>query len=171
MCPQLRALLRQPQIRPPDRLSAHFPPHLLRLPLLITDRAVRNRMNHMHPLRAELPRQTLRQLPHARAPRPVRAVLCVCAQRAQRAGEDQGALLCAGGGVEVGVAVVLEEHFEGFLREGRGAADVGFEAGGEGGVGFFHEGCFGGVLDAVDGDGEFEGGEGGVGADGGEGAG
>lgn len=171
MCPQVRALLRQPEIGPPDGLGAHLLTHLLRLAVLVADSPVGDCVYDMYTFRAELARQTLRQLSHARPASSIRAVLGVGPQGSQRAREDQGALFRAIGGAEVLLAVVLEEEFEGFLGEGHGAADVGFEAVGEVLVGFLHEGLFGGMLDAVDGDGEFEVLEGGVRADGGEGAG
>lgn len=123
----------------------------------------------MHPLSAKLPRQTLRQLPHARPARPVRCELRVRSQRAQRARENQRALLLAAVLGERGVAVVFEEEFQRFLRKGHCAADVSFQTGGEVLVGFCHEGLFGRMFDAVDCEFEFERVKGRVGADCGEG--
>lgn len=67
--------------------------------------------------------------------------------------------------------MMLEEELQRLVREGEGAADVRVQTSDEVVVGFGQEGFLGGVLNAVDGEGELKGAEGGVRADGGEGVG
>jgi hypothetical protein len=97
MNPQITLLLAQPQIRLAYALGSHLCPrsHLLplRALLAVRDAAVRDRMHNVHPASRILPRQALRQHPHARPPGAVRGVVSVCAQCAQRAREDEGAAL------------------------------------------------------------------------------
>ena len=183
MRPQIHALALQPEIRPPDTLRAHPLPlqhaRLLRLriftvlPLLIPDPAIRNRMHDMDSLGTELARQRLRQLPHRRTPRPVGCEFGRAAERAEGAGEDEGAFLRRVRGAQVRVvvvaAVVVEEAGEGELGEGEGAADVGGQAGHEAVVRLLHERLLGRVFDVVDGQLELEVAEGWVLLDGAEG--
>ena len=126
-------------------------------------------MHDMHALGAKLPRQALGQLPYPSPAGPIGGKLGVGPQRAQRAGEDQRALLLATRLRQGRLTVMVEEEPQRLLGEGEGTADVRLQAGGEFGVGFGQEGFLGGVLDAVDGEGELEGAEGRVRADGGEG--
>lgn len=172
MHPQIHTLLRQPQIRPADALGAHPHPVPHLITLLVADPAIRHRMHHVHPIAADLARQTLRDHPHARTPRPVGGVFGRGAQGAERAREDDRALFAAAR-LRQGrcAAVVGVDAFEALLGEGERAGGVGLEGGAEGGGGLGEEGRLVGVFDVVDGEFEGEGGEVGVGFDGGEGVG
>src|SRR5271168_3924426 len=79
MNPQITLLLAQPQVRLAHTLGSHLhsSPHLLpiRALLAVRDATIRNRMHDVHSSRRILPRQTLRQHPHARPPSAVRGVV------------------------------------------------------------------------------------------------
>ena len=96
MDPQITLLPTQPQIRLSDALGAHPGPraHFVALLALVTvrDAAVGHRVHDVQPAPAVLARQALRQHAHARAAGAIGRVLGVRAQRAECAGEDEGAL-------------------------------------------------------------------------------
>jgi hypothetical protein len=79
-------------------------------------------MHDLYTCGAELARQRLRQLPHGGASGAVRGELRVATQSAERACEDQGALLGAAFAERRGAVVGLEA-FDGFLGECECAAD------------------------------------------------
>lgn len=168
MNPQITLLLTQPQVRLAYTLGSHLrsSSHLLpiRALLAVRDATIRNPMHDVHPSRRILPRQTLRQHPHARPPGAVRGVVSVGAQRAEGAGEDEGATLlhrCSLFG-----CLALRKHpLHALGRKIPRAAHVDAQALFEALGGFFFKGHFVRVLDVPDGELEGQVVEGGVGFD------
>ena len=98
MRPQIRCLLTQPQIRFPYTLCTH--PFTLQLLLScdrghILDTSVRDRVDDLNALWAELAGQCLSKLPHGGATRTIRCELSIASQCTQCAREDKSTLLAS----------------------------------------------------------------------------
>lgn len=170
MCPQLRSLLTQPQIRLPHRLRTHLLARSLILSVRILDRPVGNRMRHMDALGAILLCQTLRQHPDTRSARAVCRKLRVRPQGAHRTREDQRPFLLPTVRESL-LTMVFEQQFHPFLAERKGPTDVIMQALGEILVRFLEERFLGRMFYVENANAEFQALKGRVGADVGEGVG